>query len=381
MDKLKYFNADGSHTTYFEDNGLALEKQALTLEKWNSNAESPPSLNELIKIGFPDDPSPDGRSKNGRLMKEFLASREIKARGAQVYVPAKKFELTEEHKQYIAENVSVMRPIDIGRTMTGKPDLTNLDLEVRAVREHIEELRKSTGSFYEDRTVEEVAMWKPPSTFGKSLSKINKFIHEKISEEKMTTAQKKSVNSLMGYLHSYRFIHQISNFASEGDRTLFESSFVRYTHDKSDLTQEEVDQYIVLSVEVVLSSNILNRIERLNNMLDATASDTEGRKISMGLVESIRHSQTEYNQSVGRQQKLLESLKEKRSQRLSKQIKENASILNLVQLWKDEESRLELIKMAEKQKQSVEEEVKRLSSLEEVKCRIMGLTEEEAING
>ena len=116
-------------------------------------------------------------------------------------------------------------------------------------------------------------------------------------------------------------------------------------------------------------------------MLDATASDTEGRKISMGLVESIRHSQTEYNQSVGRQQKLLESLKEKRSQRLSKQIKENASILNLVQLWKDEESRLELIKMAEKQKQSVEEEVKRLSSLDEVKCRIMGLTEEEAING
>lgn len=381
MNEERYFSKDGSPTTYFEDNGLSLDKQTEVLQKWNESLESPPSLNELVSVGFPDDPDPDGRSKNGRLTKEFLSSRKIKARGSQVYVPSKKFELTEEHKQYIAENASIMRPIDIGRTMTGKPELTNLDLEVRAVRGYIEELRKSTGSFYEDRTVQEVEMWKPPSTFSKTLSKVNKYIHFKVKEDKITITQKKCINALMGYLHSYRFIHQISNISNEGDKTLFESSFVRYTNDKSDLTQEEVDQYIVLSIEVVLSSNILNRIERLNGMLDTTASDTEGRKISMGLVESIRHAQTEYNQSVTRQQKLLESLKEKRSYRLSKQIKENASILNLVQLWKDEESRLELLELAKKQKDLIRDEVVRLSSLDEVKCRIMGLSEEEAING
>ena len=70
----------------------------------------------------------------------------------------------------------------------------------------------------------------------------------------------------------------------------------------------------------------------------------------MSLVEAINTAQTEYNQCVNRQQKLLSDLKQKRSDRLSKQIKENASILNLVQMWKAEESRKKLIKIAETRK-------------------------------
>ena len=132
---------------------------------------------------------------------------------------------------------------------------------------------------------------------------------------------------------------------------------------------------------MVIASNIQTRVERLQNMLDDTADDTEGRRISMGLVEAISSRQSEYNQCVNRQQKLLESLKEKRSARLSKQIKENASILNLVQLWKDEESREKLIKLAELRKNVLKEEVENLSSMDEVKSRILGLSEEEVLNG
>ena len=89
-----------------------------------------------------------------------------------------------------------------------------------------------------------------------------------------------------------------------------------------------MDQYILLAAEVVIASSIQERVERLQNMLDDTADDTEGRRISMSLVEAISSRQTEYNQCVNRQTKLLNELKEKRSQRISKQIKENASILN-----------------------------------------------------
>ena len=71
----------------------------------------------------------------------------------------------------------------------------------------------------------------------------------------------------------------------------------------------------------------------------------------------------------------------KRHERLSKQIKENASILNLVQLWKDEESREKLIKLAELRKNVLKEEVENLSSMDEVKSRILGLSEEEVLNG
>ena len=165
------------------------------------------------------------------------------------------------------------------------------------------------------------------------------------------------------------------------DRELFESSFVRYTFDKCDLTQEEVDKYIVLSIEVVIAANIQRRVEHLQGLLEDTANDTEGRRISMALVEAISTAQTEYNQCVNRQQKLLESLKQKRSDRLKSQIKENASIINLVELWKEEESRKKMIQIAEARKEQVKKEIGNLSDMEDIRAKILGISEDEVLNG
>ena len=202
-----------------------------------------------------------------------------------------------------------------------------------------------------------------------------------IDKNKITPRNKKDINSLIGYLHTYRFLHQMNTYESQTDRELFESSFVRYTHDKNDLTQEEVDQYIVLSTEVVIASNIQRRVDRLQQHLDASAEDTDGRRIAMALVDAINTAQTEYNQCVNRQQKLLESLKEKRSDKLKKQIKENASILSLVEMWKEEETRKKMIELAEKRKEIVKDEVNNLSSMDDVKARILGLSEGEVLDG
>jgi len=98
-------------------------------------------------------------------------------------------------------------------------------------------------------------------------------------------------------------------------------------------------------------------------------------------VEAVNSARTEYNQCVGRQQKLLNDLKVKRSERISKQVKENASILNLVQLWKDDESRKEMIKMADMRREVLKTEINKLSSMDDVKARIFGLTEEEVLDG
>ena len=202
-----------------------------------------------------------------------------------------------------------------------------------------------------------------------------------IDRDKISLSQKKSIQSLKEYMHTFRFLHQISNYETETERKLFESSFVRYTWDKSDLTQEEVDQYIVLATEVVISASIQANIVRLQELLDDIADYTEGRRISMSLVESISSARTEYNQCVTRQQKLLNDLKVKRSERISKQVKENASILNLVEVWKDEESRVKMIKLANMRKQIVEKEIENLSTMDEIKCRIFGLSKEEGLNG
>ena len=99
----------------------------------------------------------------------------------------------------------------------------------------------------------------------------------------------------------------------------------------------------------------------------------------MALVESINTAQNEYHQSVNRQHKLLDDLKEKRSSRLKNQLKDSASILNLVEVWREEENRKKMITLAEKRKEAIAEEVESLSSMDEVKARIMGLTEGEIL--
>jgi hypothetical protein len=160
---------------------------------------------------------------------------------------------------------------------------------------------------------------------------------------------------------------------------LFESSFIRYAYDKSDLTQEEVDQYIILATEVVISSNIQETIQTLQEQINMEMDS--GQKIPMVLVEAVTSARTEYNQCVGRQQKLLNDLKVKRSERMQKQVKDNASILNLVLMWKDEESRNEMLKMADMRREVLKDEIGRLSSMDDIKARIFGLTEEEVLDG
>jgi hypothetical protein len=50
-------------------------------------------------------------------------------------------------------------------------------------------------------------------------------------------------------------------------------------------------------------------------------------------------------------------------------------------MWKEEESREKLIQLAEKRKKIIKKEINKLTTMEEVKARIMGITEDEILNG
>ena len=322
----------------------------------------------------------DGRSKEGRAVKAYLSEIDFNAIPASEYQKVDKPELSDEQKEFIRNHRGTMKYVEMSRIIFGDETLTSLSAETRMVTENCKSL--DGEDFEAPEEDQERFEYKPPKHPDRVLSRVNKFIHDSgIDKDKITPRQKKNLEKLMGYLHTFRFVHQISNYEHETERELFESSFVRYTHDKADLTQEEVDQYIVLSGEVVIASNIQRRVGRLQRLLDDTANDNEGRRISMSLVEAISTAQNEYNSCVNRQHKLLSDLKQKRSDRLSKQVQENASILNLVETWKEEESRKELIKMAELRKKAVKDEVDKLSTIDDIKARIFGLSEEEAING
>ena len=359
---------------------LTQEQKDIIISTWNSRKEDPPGLQELTQIVFPDIPNLDGRSKHGKAVKNFLASRDLKIKTKSEYTPKDRVSLSNEQKDYIVNNAAMMTATELSRELFNNYSLTNLSIEARSIQEYLDSLPKQVVNAASIPSEEENQEdYKPPKNQERAIVRVNRYVLNGIDKDKVTVKQKKDLNSLISYLHTSRFVHQIETYTNTIDRDLFESSFIRYTYDKSDLTQEEVDQYIVLSTEVVISSNIQETIATLQDQIDQEINS--GSKIPMPLVEAVTSARTEYNQCVTRQQKLLNDLKVKRSERLSNQVKDNASILNLVQMWKDEETRKEMIKMADMRREILKGEVGRLASMDDVKARIFGLTEQEVLDG
>jgi len=357
---------------------LTEEQQNLIVNEWNNRPDDPPSLLELIKLVYPDQPELDGRCKEGKYIQAFLAKRSLKARGAHEYKTKKAPDLSEENKQFILNNAKTMKALEIARVIFDNPTLSNLNNETRIVAKFISDNILPQDVYKEEDIPEEDYV--SPRTLDKAMNKVNKYIYDiNLKRETLNSRQKKDLECLLKYINTYRFLHQINSYESNIDRDLFESSFIRYTYDKNDLTEEEVDQYIILSSEVVIASNIQRRVEKLQRILeDATDNDV---RVSMALVESINTAQSEYNQCVGRQQKLVNDLKTKRSDRLGNQIKQNASIINLIQAWKEEESRQKMIKLAELRKKTLEDETVKMEEMDQLKCRILGISREEILNG
>jgi hypothetical protein len=357
---------------------LTPDEEKIMLDLWNASPESPPGLKELtIKIFGKD---LDGRTNEGRAVKKALSKHKLRAKTTGD--PARDLELTDEHKAFITTNYRTMGPLEIARTIFNNPQLTPLHAETRLIQTFRNSLQPAVV-FTPNATSEvPTKAYSPPKTIAEAMERVNQYINFCLDKDKLTPQQKKNLSTLIGYLHTYRFIAQMNNYNSMGDRALCEDAFIRSTYDKPDLAQEEVDQYIEYANQVVNGFNVQRRSNQLQENLEGISSaNDESIKISMSLVEAIGKASTEYHQCMARQQKLLDELKEKRSARLSKQVKDNASILNLIQLWKAEETRRELLAHAEKEQKNIAKEVDNLSSMSDIKARILGLTKEEILNG
>jgi hypothetical protein len=357
-----------------EEIQLSPEQEKLVLDAFANNKE--PSITELVKLAFPTLTDVDGRSKEGRAVKGLIAAKGFKARTTGDYQPVPCPELTDNFKEFIRNHL-LMSPVSIARTLFANPQLSNLSCETRKIAEYMQTISPTPSEAVSEVPTDE---YRPPRTIQGALQRVDKYIfNHKIKREEMTAAHKAGLDALLAYMNTFRFVHQINIYEHQTARDLFESAFVRFCYDKSDLTEEEVDQYIVLAHETVNSANIQARIETLQGLLDNAARQNEGERavISMSLIEAINTLQTEYNQCVIRQNKLNEVLKQKRSDRLAERRSAHASVLNLVQLWKEEKSRTKFIHIADLRKQQVKKAAEELASMEDFKSRILGFSMEE----
>ena len=316
----------------------------------------------------------DGRSKQGRAVRKFLAGQDKKANTSLV-PKVEQIHLTKEQKEFLmTDNIEVgMNALEIARLTFKDRDVQPLSIKHRII---VDFLRTYRPEVVDDNEIITKEKWTPPKSINRAIVKINNFCGTRLEELNLQTKQKRLVEQLILYFKSPRFNHFINQYATIADRSLFESEFVRAVWDKPDLTNDELNLYVTVCANYVRQKHIQMRIDKLNALLDD--QDNE-RDITMRLTEIIKATSEELNQCEKRIESLTKDLNGSRTARLKAKGEENGSIFALVEAFQDREERDRMIMMAEMQNKLIEEEADRLESMDDYKARILGISKKELL--
>ena len=341
-------------------------------KQWlRENYKSNPSLIELTRQLFMND-SLDGRTKEGRAVRKFLAEAGVKYQTTQKEIHV--VELSQEQKEFVVQYAQDgMTAFQIASLLFPDVNMTPLSKEMIVVNDYLKEYAPTFVKSEESSLGE---AYSSPSTPLSAVRKINKYTSEDLKVERLTMKQKNCVDALISFLQSPRFNTVINNYNAQVDRELFEAEFIRATWDKPDLTADEINLYINVCVDYINLKNISAHIEKLNRMFNEAE---EQQDMSIRLAELLKTKSEEYNQCEKRMESLIMRLSGDRAKRIASHQQDNASLLNLVQLFQDEEERKIMIQIAELQKQAVSKEADRLENMPEWKSRVLGLSKGEII--
>lgn len=372
---------------------MASEKITLTEEQKrcvDENFDKTPNMKDLARIVFKN-PKINGNFREAHAIRDYVASEEFQAKkpGAKLkttkYIKGEydKVELTPEHKLLIRNNLGKMSWGEMAKLIFNDPTLTPLNAESKAVYEYCMQI--DPASIPDDEKLTEEEQYKAPTSIDRLVTRVNKYRFKfngdkskVLDRDDLRQGDMRNLQSLLGYMHTERFVQQCSKYTREADRNLFESSFVRFCYDKPDLLEEEVDNYVSLCSEIVTITQIERIIQLMDNQLEEALRGTgEEKKLTMTFNESINNQRDKLNQAKKTYQSLMDKLVGARSKRLEDKIQQNSSILNLVEAWKNESKRRELIALAEMEKKADEGEVERLNSLDSVVALIAGISKRE----
>lgn len=336
------------------------------------NFKSNPNLLDLTRQVF-EDPNIDGRSKEGRAVRAFLAEEKLEYKTTKrEKVPD--IELTDEQIEFIkAQAQNNLSAYQIAEILF--PDI-NIK---RFCKEHmtiVEFLREYEPAYVHETETAINRAYNPPKIFSTALKKINTFTLKEMHEEKLSHDEIDCVESLMRSLSAPRFIQVISNYNSMKDRELFEAEFVRATWDKPDLTSDEINLYINVCVDYINLKNISSHIEKLNTMFNEVEDQQD---MTVRLAEVLKSKTDEYDKCEKRMESLIKKLNGDRAERLKNKRQDNATIISLVKNFQAESERRRMIELAEMQKKLVEDEVTRLDNMDSWKARILGISKHDAV--
>lgn len=337
----------------------------------NNNIDKIPDLTELTRKVFEDE-NLDGRSREGRAVRAYLAEQELDYSTKHIH-KKEDIELNEAQKEFIRNNSAPgVNSLELAKLCFSDSKVKHLSKEFWAVHNFINE---EGLDVFEGESALSVK-YSPPKAESKVLKKINDYVGAEITEEKMTVQYKRCIESLRKFLSAPRFLQVIETYTSMDDRDLFEAEFVRATWDKPDLTTDEINLYINVCMDYIHLKRIQSAMNKLNRMFDEAE---EQQDLTVRLAELLKTKSEEYNQCEKRMESLISKLQGDRSKRIQNNVQKNASILNLVQLFQEEEERLIMVKMAEMQKKSIEKEAEILEKMPDWKARVLGVNKRDVI--
>ena len=242
---------------------LTEEQQTQIQEEFTKN----PDLRHITQIVFNDD-TLDGRSKEGRAVRAFLINNNLEF-NTTTPQRVQEIELAAEQREFLmSDNIERgMNALEATRLAFRDREIQPLSQQHRMVMEF---LRNYRPEIVDDNDMVTNDKWSPPKSLSRAIKKVNDWAGQTFDEISIQTKQKKMCERLLFYLKSPRFVHFINQYSTIADRDLFESEFVRTVWDKPDLTNDELNLYITVCTNYVRQKHIQQRIDRLNNMLNAT---------------------------------------------------------------------------------------------------------------
>ena len=364
---------------------LSKEEKKKIVDYWNKcikdKNHSGLDLPKIVDHVFPNK---NGTTKEGKAVKNFLASKDLKYKAQKPNIREDKVELDDKQKVFISENFDKSSAMELAQILFPDRKIYPNSGELKAIKEFINneipQQAKDTGSFEKEEEKNKDNYSSPKSIAG-LIPIVNRYCKTSYNKEKdLKEVEKKSLNVLLGHLNGYSFLHKINSYKKYEDRELFQSCFIRYCYDKYDITQEQVDLYLLLCGENVSQDNLKEYEEYLRETLKDKI-DSDNTVNAKALTDAINNAQGKLNESTKRIQDLTKYLEAEREKRLKERGSGLADMTKLLEAWQFEKSRENIIKLAQLEKQAENEELERIKSLDDTLILIGGATEEELLHG
>lgn len=348
------------------------EEEAIRIINETLAAGQEVNLMDITRKVFKNDKL-DGRCAEGKLIKKLFVSKSISFSTTE-FKKVKDIVLDDAQMEFIKNNCGIMTKLEIAKEIFNSPSLVALSKEYEAVSKYIEMAGLNSFNAKDIKTIN----YAPPNAISRAIARINRYCSKEFKEETITENQRDSIEQLMRYLKSPRFIQMIEACEEQAERDLFESRFIAYTWDKPDLLEEELDIYIDICVSYVDEIQIQKIVKLLNQRLQEITEDPDG-KASKALADTINTKNSEKDNCIKRRKSLMNDLIKKRSSRQQEEHEQN-TILQLVHAFQKEEKRLLMAEMLERERALLGEKIEEYKDMPSYMANILGVSKEEILH-